>query len=83
VGDNSPPPFTLFTRTNFAVYAPAERVDTLPLFQICPICTLLEKPYDSLCLSLSNADDVKKVDILQSHKGASYIEPAMGRSALV
>jgi len=50
--------------------------DTLSLFHLCPICTLWEKPYDSLCLSLSNADDVTKVDILRSRKGrhASYTD---------
>ncbi len=36
-----PSPFTLFTITNnVAVYAPAERADTLPVFHLYPICTL-------------------------------------------
>jgi hypothetical protein len=42
VGGARPPPFTLFSITyKLAVYAPAERADTLPLFFISThICTL-------------------------------------------
>jgi hypothetical protein len=37
-----PPPFTLVTITyNVAVYAPAERADTLPLFHLYPLSVAL------------------------------------------
>ncbi len=36
-----PLPFTLFNITyKVAVYAPAERADTLPLFHLYPVCNL-------------------------------------------
>ncbi len=41
VGGARPPPFTLFTTVyKVAVYAPAERTETLLLFHLYPICTL-------------------------------------------
>jgi hypothetical protein len=47
------PPFTLFTITyKVAVYAPAERADTLTLFYYfisTPICTLWEVQHSVLC----------------------------------
>jgi hypothetical protein len=40
-GGAFPSPFTIFTITyKVAMYAPAERADTLPLFHLYPICTL-------------------------------------------
>ncbi len=40
-----PAPFTLFTITyKVALYAPAERADTLPLFHLYPICALCPEP---------------------------------------
>ncbi len=40
-GGARPTPFTLFTITyKVAVYAPAESAFSLPLFHLCPICTL-------------------------------------------
>jgi len=40
-GDVRPPPFALFTITyKVAVYAPAERADTLPVFHLYPTCNL-------------------------------------------
>jgi hypothetical protein len=41
-----PPPFTLVTITyTVAVYAPAERADTLPVFHLCPLYVLCDRAH--------------------------------------
>jgi hypothetical protein len=48
-----PPPFTISTvpsHTNGAVYAPAERADTLPLFLLYPYMYFVFSTAKNLCL---------------------------------
>jgi hypothetical protein len=67
-----PPPFTIFTITNkVAVYAPAERADTLPLFLPYVLCgpANICLPFQEIhTLFLGSVNDTYQVNFIRFSK---------------